>query len=134
MRLRRVGIVREQIQAIAESLHVDNLLFGPAGRGDKALSASPRFGVRSSRRFACSLERSSRRRAHLLQFAQIHQGHPMTRLRFVQIRRGHQDRQAIGRQVSEHVPEFAPRHRINAGRRFVQQKHVRLGHQRADQR
>ena len=64
----------------------------------------------------------------------VHQRDAMAAFGFVEIRRGHQNRQAVGGQVRERVPEFAARHRIDAGRRLVEQQHARLGHERAGQR
>ena len=73
-------------------------------------------------------------RAELPDLAQMHQRDAMAALRFVEIRRGDEDREAVGRQMRERVPEFAARNRIDAGRRLVEQQHLRLRDQRAGQR
>ncbi len=75
-----------------------------------------------------------RRRADLLNLALMHQRHAVAALGFIQIGRCQHDRQAVGGQVRQRIPELAARYRIDAGGRLVQQQHARLGHQRAGQR
>ena len=55
-------------------------------------------------------------------------------LGFVQVRRRHHDRQPCGQELRQQLPELAPRHRIDAGRRFVEQQQLRLVDQRAGER
>ncbi len=74
------------------------------------------------------------RRADLLDRAGMHQRDAMAAFRLVEIRCGHENRQAVGGQMRERVPELAPRDRIDAGRRLVEQQHLRFRHQRARQR
>ena len=64
----------------------------------------------------------------------MHQRDAMAALGFIQIGSGQQDRQPLGGQVRERVPEFAARNRIDARGRLVEQQHPRLRHQRAGQR
>ena len=58
----------------------------------------------------------------------------MAALRFIEVRRGDEDRQAVGRQVRERVPELAARYRIDAGGRLIEQQDARLWHERAGER
>jgi hypothetical protein len=68
-----------------------------------------------------------------VQAAVVHQRHAMTALGLVQVRRGEQDRHALGRQLGQRVPELAPRDGIDAGGRLVEQEDARLGHEGAGQ-
>ena len=74
------------------------------------------------------------RRADLLNDAVVHQRDAMAALGLVEVGGGHQNRQPVRREVRQRVPELAPRHRIDAGRRLVEQQHPRLGHERAGER
>jgi len=69
-----------------------------------------------------------------LNLSLVHQGHAVASLGFIHIGRGDKDRQSVCRQVSERVPEFAPRYRVYSGRRLIQQQYVRLRHQRTRER
>ena len=64
----------------------------------------------------------------------MHERHPMTALRLVEVGRGEQDRDALARELGQRVPELAPGDRIHSRRRLVEQQHARLRHQRAGQR
>ena len=55
-------------------------------------------------------------------------------LGLVQVGRGHQDRDAARQELRQQLPELAPRHRIDAGRRLVEQDQLGLVDQRAGQR
>ena len=55
-------------------------------------------------------------------------------LGLVQIGRRHQDREAATEELGEQLPELAPRHGIDAGRRLVEQEDPRLVHERAGER
>ena len=55
-------------------------------------------------------------------------------LRFVEIRRRHQNRDALREKLGQQLPELAARHRIDAGRRLVEQDDPGLVHERACER
>ena len=55
-------------------------------------------------------------------------------LRFVEVRRGHQDGDASGQELRQQLPELAPRDGIDAGRGLVEQNHARLVNQSASER
>jgi hypothetical protein len=55
-------------------------------------------------------------------------------LGLIEVGGGHQDRETLGRQVRQRVPELAPRHRVDAGGGFVEQQHARLRNERAGKR
>ena len=52
-------------------------------------------------------------------------------LRFVHVMRGDEQRHALAREFEEQIPQFAPRHRIDAGGRLVEKENGRLVHERA---
>src|SRR5439155_20258547 len=52
----------------------------------------------------------------------------------VEVRRGHQDGDALAQEFRQELPEFAARHGINAGRGLIEQDDLRLVNQRAGQR
>src|SRR3990170_2239013 len=63
-----------------------------------------------------------------------HEGHARAPFRFIQIRGGDQHRHAlIPGQSGDDLPEVPPRQRIHAGRRLVQQEHVREMDERTGQ-
>ena len=66
--------------------------------------------------------------------AVVQQGDAMAALGFVEVRRAHQNRDALLQELGEQFPELAARHRIDAGRRLVEQDHARLVDQRAGKR
>ena len=126
-------IVHQQIQPVAESLHVDDCALLASERREHAFGLA-QVGGAQFQAFRVQARTQLRRRAELLNFAQMHERHAVAALGFVQVRRGDQDRQSVRRQVREHIPEFAARDRIDAGGGLVEQQHARLGHQRAHQR
>ena len=62
-----------------------------------------------------------RRRVEREQPALVQQRHARAALRLVEIRRRHHDRDALREELRQQLPELAPRHRIDAGRRLVEQ-------------
>jgi hypothetical protein len=64
----------------------------------------------------------------------VHEGHTMAPFCFVKIRSCHNYGKAICREMGEHVPKLAPRYRIDACRRFIQEKNARLRDQCTDKR
>jgi hypothetical protein len=68
------------------------------------------------------------------ELAFVEQRDPVASLRFVQVRRAHEDRDALLQELGEQLPELAPRHRIDTRRRLVEQDHARLVDQRAGER
>jgi hypothetical protein len=59
------------------------------------------------------------RKEHL---ASIEEPHTVATLRFVQVRRGNENRHAFRHQRIQDAPEIAPRHGIDAVGRFVEQE------------
>ena len=55
-------------------------------------------------------------------------------LRFVHVGRRHQDGDAVGEELGQQLPELTARHRVDAGRRLVEQNQLGLVHQRAGER
>ena len=66
--------------------------------------------------------------------ALAHQRDARAALGFVEVGRGHDDRDALRQELGEQAPEFAARHRVDAGGRLVEQDDLRLVDQRARQR
>ena len=64
----------------------------------------------------------------------VEQRHTRAALGLVEIRRRHQNRDSLREKFGEQLPELAPRHGIDAGRRLVEQNDSRLVHQRACER
>ena len=130
---RQGGLVHQHVEAVAEPLHVEDVRIGVVHRGQHLLGPSEwrRTHFQSSGAEAAA---NLIRRADLLDRAGMHQRHAVAAFRLVEIRRGHQNRQAVGRQMRERIPEFTPRDRIDAGRRLVEQQHLRLRNQRARER
>ena len=48
-------------------------------------------------------------------------------LRFGHIVRGYQNRASLGTQLKDQLAKLSRRHRVEAGRRFVQKQHFRIG-------
>ena len=74
------------------------------------------------------------RRVDREQLSLVEQRDPRAALRLVQIRRRHDDRDALSEKLGKQLPELAARDRIHTGRRFVEQDQRRLMDQRAGQR
>src|SRR5262249_5005748 len=110
------GVADEDVQSIAEPLHIDHPLttnltrqeafgFVQRGRSD--------FDARRAKTAA-----QLRRRPDLLNGPGVHQADAVAPLRFIQVGCRHQDRETVGGEVRKRVPEFAARHGIDAGRRL----------------
>src|SRR5437867_1830457 len=48
--------------------------------------------------------------------------------------RGDKESDALARKLEQQIPQLAPRHRVNARRRLVEEEHTRLVHQRTSHR
>ena len=118
------------VRALAEQLHVDDArqpLAAPAWRGrDRAAITSMTSPWQAGAQRGRRVERQ--------QPAFVQQRHARAALGLVEIRRRHQDRDALAQKLRQQLPELAARHRIDAGRRLVEQDDLRLVHQRAGQR
>ena len=66
--------------------------------------------------------------------ALAHQRHARAALGFVEVGRGHEDRDALRQELGQQAPELAARHRVDARGRLVEQDDLRLVHQRARER
>ena len=130
--LGQLWLTDQHVETVAESLHVEHVLVLVA-HGRQHLFGHRPTDVRTSSRRGAKAAAEFGRRADLVNFASVHQRHAMAAFGFVEVGRGDQNRQAVGRQVRERIPEFAARHRIDAGRRLVEQQHPRLGHERTRQ-
>ena len=64
----------------------------------------------------------------------MNQRHAMAALGLVEIRRRHHNGESVDGEMRQRVPEFAPRNRIDARGRLIEQQHARLRHQCARQR
>ena len=60
----------------------------------------------------------------LKELALVHEGDAIAALGFVQVRRGDEDGEAVGREMRQGVPELAARDRIDAGGGLVEQQHT----------
>ena len=97
--------------------------------GPRAARAPP---LRTSVRRAPARSRAGLiERQHL---AFVQQRDARAALGFVEVRRRHQDGDALGQKLRQQLPELAARHRIDAGGRLVEHDHLRLVDQRAGQR
>ena len=134
-RAARHGIFHNDVQPVAESLDifdngVNHAIFG---FGELVFSLRQIGGVDFQPPHAQAIPQFGRR-AGLMDLAEMHQRHLMAALGFIQIRRGHHDGQSLRGQVRQGVPKLAPRNRIDARGRLIQQQNARLRHQRARQR
>src|SRR6267378_2080814 len=91
-------------------------------------SAMARSGVRSSKSLRADALLEVCGSADLVQHAVVHQRHAMAAFGFVKIRCRDHDGETIAREMSEHIPEFPARDRVDAGGRLVEQQHTRLGY------
>ncbi len=131
--LRLLRLVNQQVQPVAESLHVDNLFVRARDRGKHALSQAQ---IRCVNFHAPGMQAGAQlgRRSDLPDLALMHERHAVAALGFVEIGGGENNGQAIGGKVRERIPEFAARHGIDARGGLVEQQHARLRNQRAGQR
>jgi len=68
------------------------------------------------------------------QLSAMHQADARAAFRFVEVRCADNDGRALQVNLGHQVPELAATHRVNAGRRFVEQEHARRVHQRGGER
>ena len=66
--------------------------------------------------------------------SRVHEGHARAALGLVHVGGGHEDRDPAPVEPREDAPELASRHRVHAGRRLVQEDHVRLVDERRRER
>ncbi len=130
---RRIRVMHQKVQPVAEALYVKDLIPRPdrPRKNPLGLRQICRAQFQPLRVQPCSQLRWG---AHLLNHPLIHQGHPVASLRFIHIWRRDKNRQSVCCQVSERVPEFAPRYGVHSCRRLIQQQDARLWHQRTDER
>ena len=102
----KFGVGREDIETVAKSLDIGDLamLVGSGaelffGNAEIAGPDFEAFGVEAFAKFAG--------RAGLADQTEVHQRHPMAALGFIEIGRGDEDGEAVGREMRERVPEFA---------------------------
>ena len=132
-RFHLLGIVHQQVEAIAEPLHVQNVDVRCDQSGENGLCLRQvRCAQLEPLRTQLGAELAGRSNAKEL--ALVHECDAMAPFRLVQIRSGHQDGEAFGGEVGKNIPELAPGDGIDAGGRLVEQQDAGLGNQRADQR
>ena len=127
----RVG--RDDVEPVAETLHVGDAAAVSCFLLENLFSAAKILrsdfepaGVKILTQFGG--------RTEFADLAEMHQGDAMAAFRFVEIRRGDQDGEAVAGEMRKSVPEFAAGNGIDAGGRLVEEQDLRLRHQRADQR
>ena len=117
------------MRALAEHLHA-----GTPGTARSTSGGSPMIGDDHLE------ERARQRRAQRVgtiereQPSLVQQRDAGAALRLVEIRRRHHDRDALRQKLRQQLPELAPRHRIDAGRRLVEHDQRRLVDERAGER
>ena len=62
----------------------------------------------------------------LMEFSQVHQCHAMAAFGLIEIGSGNDDGQSFRGKMSERIPELAPRDRIDARGRLVEEQDARL--------
>ena len=124
-----------------------------SGRSIQTCRRSPKTCALAMSRWPASLSRASRgdgtttsnsvpvsparSRARLVErehLALVQQRDARAALGFVEVRRRHQDGDALREELRQQLPELAARHRVDAGRRLVEHDDLRLVDQRAGQR
>ena len=70
----------------------------------------------------------------LVDFALMDKRDAMAAFGLIEIRSGDEDGETFSREVRDGVPKFPAGYGIDAGRRFIEKKDVRLGNQGADER
>ena len=117
------------VHALAEDVDVDDVGQRRQDRDDASLIGRDDFHHRPGQ-----LPAQIVRRVEGDDFAFVQQRDPVAALGFVQVRRADENRDALLQELREELPELAARHRIDAGRRLVEQDHARLVDQRARER
>ena len=90
----------QHVEPVAETLHVGRCGFFEARSRVADLRPRPDLSVRTSSRFMRKLSRSSAGVPVCVDLAEVHQRDAMAALRFVQIRRGDDDRESFGGQCA----------------------------------
>ena len=124
--IRSACVVDHRMDAVADEEHVAHARRAGDRRAHRASGAR---GDGDQRAGHALLERG--RRVAIERVAGIEQGQPVAALGLVEIGGGDHDGDALLAQPVENAPEVAPRHRIDAGGRLVEQQHLRRMHQRA---
>ena len=117
------------VQAVAEEVGAWRRLRAGHARGRVARVGDDHFEPLPGQRAAQPARLVEREHLALVQ-----QGNAVAALGFIQVRRGHQDGDALLQELREQLPELAPRHGIDAGGRLVEDDDVGLVDERAGQR
>ena len=125
-----VGILRKQIEAVAETLRIeDDALVGLGKDAQSFLKfGSPQFETLGAERAADFVWGTD-----LADFALMDERDAMTAFGFVEIGSGDDDGEAFSGEVRDSVPKFAAGNGIDAGGGFIEEKDVRLGNEGADE-
>ena len=107
MRFPRLRLAYQKIETVAESLRVHDFLIRSADFRKRPVSFAKVLRA-EFKPFRIQAGPKLVRRADLPDFTEVHQRHPMTPLRFIQIGSGHEQRQAVGSQMGKSIPELAP--------------------------
>ncbi len=131
--LRRTGVGNQQVNRLPEQRRIVDLFkvpeFGQVGR---RVRHSDFVATDSFRCDGGELLELSRLAAHE-QFGHVDVTDVGTAFRFVHVMRGDQERDTLGRQLEEKIPQLATCHGINAGGRLVEEEHFRFVDQRTGQ-
>ena len=127
-RLGGAGSSGPDVRALAEGLHVRHARDRCEKLGRRPRRVGDHFEDLPAQRVLEALGPIDRQHAPLVQ-----QHDPRAPLGLVQVRRGHDDREATREELGQQLPELAARHGIDARGRLVEQEHLRLVDERAGQ-
>jgi hypothetical protein len=122
------GLRRKCVQSGAGRLHAQHA-FGL----EQHLARGPRVGRFHLIAFFRDLVADRVGRVALDQPPVVHQAHTVAALRLIEVSRGDQNRDAVFHQLIQDGPEIAPRDRIDAVGRLIQEQDFRAVQQRAHQ-
>ena len=125
--MRRAGVVDDGVNAVADQHHAADAVERPRSPSRTARPVGRRD--RDERARHARLQR--RRRVAVQHAAAVQQSQAVAALGLVEIGGRDQDGHALVAQAIEDAPEIAARHRIDAGRRLVEQQDLRRVNQRA---
>ncbi len=126
------GIVGEQVEAVAESLHVQDVDVRCGELGEDGFGLAQVCGAKFDS--LCAQARTKLARcSDFKETALVHEGDAMAAFGFIEIGRSDKDGEAVGGEMREDVPEFAAGDGIDAGGGLVEQEDARLRDEGADE-
>ena len=102
-----VRLAYQKIETVAESLRVQDFAILSADLRKRPVRFAQVWSA-EFKPFCVEAGPKLVRRADLPDLTQVHERHPMTPLRFIQIGSRHEQRQAVGSQMGKSIPELAP--------------------------